>query len=253
MGYTCPSNNERKHHVQNSQYAPTIRACVENGNRLLRDAEYLSYDDECSATSFVLCLLAQEEFAKAFLLHLVANDVIPWSSFVRRAMRDHSSKHLLCVVMEFLNPDTDEFLRRAEEFVNQNYESQLPHYIADSINILRHEKIGRWQSSTWFWAEEPVYDDIAKRVANGHIDHQKQDALYVGIGKVGEVTSNPKTVTREQMKIALDQATRIGQLVAAAETEKMHGLEYSKIESAFKALFADVRPAKESITNRDSA
>src|SRR5437879_1769498 len=49
-------------------------ACLENGRRLLDDAEYLEFS-EPATTSYVLSLLAEEEFAKGFVLALVVRGV----------------------------------------------------------------------------------------------------------------------------------------------------------------------------------
>lgn len=171
--------------------------CLSNGRRLLDEAEWLEHMKP-PGTSFALATIAQEEFAKGFLLLLVSRDVIPWNPLIYRATRDHTCKQLLGVVMRYMNPDTDEFLRRMEEW-RKNHEEHsellkqfdqaknaaergkiwkriqelnashdlLPRTVADAINILRHEKIGRWKSSNWDWTEEPVYDEIAKRLADG--------------------------------------------------------------------------------------
>jgi AbiV family abortive infection protein len=90
----------------------SARACLKNGLRLLSDAEFLELD-ETPTTAHFLCAIAQEEFAKAFLLALVVRSVIPWDRRLLRASRDHTCKQLLCVVMEYLSPDFEEFLERA--------------------------------------------------------------------------------------------------------------------------------------------
>jgi hypothetical protein len=68
------------------------------------------------ATSLALAILAEEEFAKGFLLLLVGRGVIPWSNAVWRAARDHSCKHLLCALMEYADPDVEEVLARMKRF-----------------------------------------------------------------------------------------------------------------------------------------
>ncbi|HUT84196.1 MAG TPA: AbiV family abortive infection protein, partial [Thermodesulfobacteriota bacterium] len=55
--------------IHRSRLSQAMNACVENGQRLHQDAEWLGSDR--SATAVALCILAQEEFAKAFLLNLV--------------------------------------------------------------------------------------------------------------------------------------------------------------------------------------
>ena len=56
----------------------TIRVVLENGDRLAKDAEYLCEMDRFPS-AFALCILAKEEYAKAFMLHLVHVEAIPWT------------------------------------------------------------------------------------------------------------------------------------------------------------------------------
>jgi AbiV family abortive infection protein len=56
--------------------AGSIEAAIQNGNRLLQDAKLL-FDWDRFSTAFALSILAQEEFAKAFLLRLVMDDALP--------------------------------------------------------------------------------------------------------------------------------------------------------------------------------
>ncbi|HEY7219103.1 MAG TPA: AbiV family abortive infection protein [Candidatus Binatia bacterium] len=77
-----------------------MKACIENGQRLHDDAEWLGSDR--SATTIALCILAQEEFAKAFLLHLVSEEIIPWTAKVRKSLYDHRHKQLIGLIMEWL-------------------------------------------------------------------------------------------------------------------------------------------------------
>jgi hypothetical protein len=54
----------------------SIDACIANGDRLLDDAVMLEFQEPAS-TRLMVSLLAQEEFAKAFLLFLVKQEMIP--------------------------------------------------------------------------------------------------------------------------------------------------------------------------------
>ena len=193
-------------------FTESIAACFKNGQRLLDDAEWLNYEEH-QTSSFALATIAQEEFAKAFLLFVVSRGVIPWNQLIYRATRDHTCKQLLILVMNYVNPYTDEWLERHTEWNVENEERKslfdayksssdpdertriwariqeinakhdsLPKSIADAICILRYEKIDRWRSSTWAWEEEPIYDEIAKSIGDGKLDREKQDALYVCLG-----------------------------------------------------------------------
>ena len=87
----------------NDRLIDAIHACLSNGRRLLDDAQTLEFSDPL-ATAYYLTLIAQEEFAKGFLLALVIRNVIPWDRRLLRAARDHRCKQLLCVVMDYLQP-----------------------------------------------------------------------------------------------------------------------------------------------------
>ena len=83
----------------------SISATVDNGKSLLDDAKML-FDWDRFSTALALGVLAQEEFAKAFLLQLVADDALPWLPEVRMSIARHQCKHLLAIVMEW-RPITD--------------------------------------------------------------------------------------------------------------------------------------------------
>src|SRR5712692_10312059 len=83
-------------------FSRTISACFENGKKLLEDAKLL-FDWDRFSTALALSILAQEEFAKAFLLDLVVDDALPWLPEVQRSMANHECKHLLAIVMEWLS------------------------------------------------------------------------------------------------------------------------------------------------------
>lgn len=220
------------------EFIPVIRACLENGTRLLEDAGFLA-DAERPATAYVLAVIAQEELAKAFLLHLVAEGVIPWNPLILRAARDHRCKQLLCLVMDFLNPDIDEFLARMDAAVLSGKPFSFPSHVADAMNILRHERLGRWESNTWVWAEEPEYDAKALQIAEGRLDREKQDALYVQISRTGSVMSSPGSISPDKIQQALDRGRRLANLVERIlEHDLQSIIDYKKVAAAFAALFA---------------
>lgn len=92
----------------------SISATTENGRKLLEDAQLL-FDCDRFSTALALAVLAQEEFAKAFLLQLVADGALPWMREVHLSMARHGGKHLLGLVMEWLPPwDSPDLDRRRE-------------------------------------------------------------------------------------------------------------------------------------------
>jgi hypothetical protein len=89
-----------------ANYTEAMCACVENGKRLLEDAEWLQ-GPGCNPTTLALTILAEEEFAKAFFLYLLQDGAIPSTPQVWRTLRDHQCKHLLTIMMEYLHVGDD--------------------------------------------------------------------------------------------------------------------------------------------------
>jgi len=223
--------------TMNERLCESARACLQNGRRLLDDSEFLEFG-EPPTTAYFLSLIAQEEFAKAFLLALVVRGVIPWERRLLRAARDHTCKQLLCIIMDYLNPDTDEFLERCNAGVLRHEIRKLPSKVVDAINILRHEKIGRWVERTWVWDEDPEYDRDALAVAEGKQDRLKQDALYVRLASDGSVAGVPSAATYELVRSERERASRIANLAERVlEGDERPGLDYDKVEEVFRALF----------------
>jgi hypothetical protein len=125
----------------------------------------------------------------------------------------------------------------------------LPQAVTDAIFILRHEKIGRWVSKRWSWAEEPTYDPLAQTLADGKLDREKQDALYVRLGRDGRVAKTPE-VKYEDAKAAMELGKRMRGFVKYT-LEKGDGpcREYTKIESVFKSAFDSLTKDVESLAS----
>jgi AbiV family abortive infection protein len=258
--------------MRKSHFIEAAELCVANGERLLDDADWVNYSERPPGASFALTTIAQEEFAKAFLLFLASRGVIVWNSFLYRATRDHACKQLLGLVLSHLSPDWDEESRRSKEWLDENEEckglfdayrsstdknereriwariqeisnkhNSLPRSVTDAILILRYEKIGRWESSTWVWEEEPAYDPQAKGLADGKLDREKQDALYVRLGREGHVVKTPAEVKHEDAKAAMEIAGRMRYFVKyLLGRGSVSDMEYEKIESVFKEVFANL-------------
>lgn len=218
----------------------SIRACIGNGERLLDDTLGLDYR-EPPATTLYIAVIAQEEFAKAFLLFLVREGIIPWSKQLLRAMHDHTCKQLVGVILDYLNPPLDESYEQMMERIREEVAlgDDLPRRIADALTMLRYEKIGRWESSVWCWSEDPDYDLSVRKLAEGKRDRIKQDALYVRIGADGRVASHPcdtrKSFCEEELERARSYARFLTSLVEAPDDRS----EYMKIKSFIGLIFAD--------------
>ena len=174
----------------------SIVACIDNGERFLNDAMQVEFQ-ELPCTKLMLSMIAQEEFAKAFVLLLVREDVVPWSPQLRRAMSDHACKQPVGVIIEYVDPEW-ETIEELERIIRVDVElgDRLPPKVASAINVMRHEKIRRRESNSWVWAEEPEYEGSILRIAEGKRDRIKQDVLYVRLGGDGSVTAGPRPLRK---------------------------------------------------------
>lgn len=209
------------------KFGKTVRTCIKNGDRLLEDAKYL-FDFESYASAYVLAKLAQEEFAKSFLLKLVEARSLKWTKEVRRSLNHHISKQLMGIILEYLNPNIDEFLK----MVKDNSLLKRPAKVSDAMNIYVHEILGRWESQNWSWAEDPEYDKEAKSIYKGKEDRLKQNSIYIKIAKDGQVINSPTEFKQENAEKEIEKAERYGQLV----NTKNEDIRYKEVVKIFKAL-----------------
>jgi len=172
--------------VDSKNLQQSIEACIRNGKQLLEDAEWTHQ----RSTGVALAMLAQEEFAKAFMLALVRDGILPWTEEVRRSLRVRECKHLVTIVMEWLWL-VNEFRSHQplEEFLRRDDSLQLPRDVAIAMNIYRHEMIERIGGRDP--NHYPEWSGLARRVAKGKRDQKKQAALYVDIRYDGGVASEP--------------------------------------------------------------
>jgi AbiV family abortive infection protein len=213
--------------------------CCNNGRRLLDEAELLEFERP-PATRYYLSIISQEEYAKAFLLYLVSIEAIPWTSLLLRATRNHQCKQLIGIVLDYISPDTDEFLRRIDTWMREKKRLDLSASVVDALNIFRHEKIRKWESNTWVWAEDPDYDKTAVRVAEGMRDVEKQQALYVELTKTGEVSATPEQVTEQQADEEYDRGRRFDSCVRGLLCSETTGAwDYDRVEQCIKLLFSE--------------
>jgi AbiV family abortive infection protein len=219
----------------------TIETCLKNGERLLNESYNLEFEIPPS-TQFFLVMTAQEEFAKAFILYLVKEAVVPFSSHVLRAINDHTCKQLVGIIMDYMimHWDDDEQCKAMIRMDNE-LGDDLPNDVGSAIELLRYEKIGRWEAKNWFWDEDPNYDTSALRIAKGKKDRHKQDALYVRIGHDGRVSSTPSTITEDETRDELARANRYKYFVnsLAGSSGRFYDRDrYNKALAALKMLFA---------------
>lgn len=219
-------------------FEAAIEACIGNGNRLLEDSKCLR-DFDRFASSKALAIHAQEEFAKAYIIKLVKEGAIPWCDEIIRATRDHHCKQLMAILMEYLfTPwDVESLLERDKRIKEKFPDFKLPSKVADALNIFCHEKIARWKSSRWIWAEDPKYDVEAKKIWKGKIEKSKQDALYVSIGKDGRVTNIPGSDSEDVNK-QIEYAEVLEEVARGHDYYAFTEREY--VKSVLKEIFDSI-------------
>lgn len=264
------------------QFIQGAKACLANGDRLLFDVEMLSTE---SPTSLALAVIAEEEFAKGFLLYLVGIEIMPWNLAIWRASRDHKCKHLLAILMDYADPDIDQMLtasRKSQsrhEKIMRIYDNlreslrqglpdtvsewrsleeqrhrmwneireleeeqasadRFPAHVADAINIFRNERIAAFESSGWYRTGEK-YDPTAQSIADGARDREKQEALYLGLSKGGQVCSRPEKIAEDAVRRALERAKKIRSFLSGTLDYGRAGAEFERLVAALKMMFAE--------------
>ena len=222
--------------MEKSHFKHAAEACLNNGERLLDDALMLEFSKP-PATAFYLSMIAQEEFAKSFLLVLVYKSIIEWNQYIWRATRDHKCKQLLSMIMDFMNPDFDEFINRINAIKEEGEGWKIPPHIADALNIFYHEKIRRWQSNNWVWAEQPNHDKKAIKVSDGEMEKIKHDQIYIDINNKGSLIPK-KVITADTFYKERDRANRLLHLVRDMITDNWTpNVDEEIIIKWFKILF----------------
>ncbi len=216
-------------------WAKAVSECRTNADRILDDAKYLEEFGRFPSAR-ALAILAQEEFAKAYLLRLVDENVVPICDEVLRACRDHSCKHLIGLVMAHMFTPVEEWISRDKRVRDSGSDFVLPPHVADALNIFCHEKLRRWR-----WKNnrgsfyEPSYDQKAKNIADGGLDKVKQNALYVGIGRNG-VTSTP-CCSELEAREAIETAEMLKEVVRG--NDGIACIEKHAITEGLKAMLGE--------------
>jgi AbiV family abortive infection protein len=239
----------------------SIDTCQKNGKSLLDDAVYLFEWDRFSS-ALAIAVLAQEEFAKAFLLQLVADDAIPWLPEVKRSINSHECKHLLALVMDWLPAwdwedenwyerhqerrrrykqiydDYNEGRLTASEFLEcvdeHKNEIRFPANVATALNIYRHEEIERL-AKRFPWRDDEWAKGEARKIAGGFLDAKKQSALFVDIGRTGAVIDHPGRISKSEAQLEIKRAK------ALSEERVTWTDEFYLLKEATAAAFKDLR------------
>lgn len=185
------------------ELSQSINICRNNGDRLLEDAKHL-YDFDRYASAYGIAKLAQEEYAKGFILKLVDSGALNWSNEVQKSLNHHVAKQVVSIILDFLNPSYEEFSR----MIKEQKLLEKPQKVLDAVSIYVYEILKRWESSNWRWVEDPIYDKEAKSVFNKKEEKMKHDAFYVKILRDGRAIDSTKKFTKEIVKLEIEKTER---------------------------------------------
>ncbi len=216
----------------------TIAACMRNGERLLDESYDLEFRKP-SATRYFIVMIAQEEFAKAFILYLIYERVTALTAPIQRAIRDHACKQLVGLILDYMIMHWEE-VAEMEAAVRLDHElgDRLPHEVGSAIDLLRYEKIGRWEGIRWAWSEDPGHHRAARRIADGKKDCHKQDALYVRIARDGRIASTPESISDEETQDELARARRYHGFMKSLLDGDPQIYRYDKAMAVLRRVFA---------------
>ena len=221
----------------------SIAACIANGARLLDDAVTLEFVEPPSSRLYLI-LIAQEEFAKAFMLRLVAMGIFPLSRPILRAINDHTCKQLVGMLMDYMIMhwnELEELHRMIDEDLDMG-EDHFPFEIASALDLLRYEKIARWESGNGIYVGTSKPNPAALKIAGGEKDRRKQDALYVRINPDGSVKSTPSIVSDDEVSEENERAGRYLCFVKDAMTGGPATHRQEKTMGALRLLFTHHPP-----------
>ncbi len=221
----------------------TIAACAENAERLLADADTFEFE-RLKSTRLYLILIAQEELAKAFMLILASIGIFPLSRPILRAMNDHSCKQLIGMLMDYIIMHWED-IEDARRMIAEDFDMGDDHFpidIASALDLLRYEKVARWETGNHFYVGDLNHSPAARKVASGRHDRRKQDALYVRVNPDGSIGSTPHKVTDAEVKEEAERASRYCYFVKESMAGKASGLRYERTVAALKMLFGHRPP-----------
>jgi hypothetical protein len=165
---------------------------------------------------------------------MVREELVPWDSDLLRAIRNHACKHLVAIVMEYIDPEWDS-LDKLREIINAEYdlEGRFPPRVSSALNILYHEKIRRGG-----FYDDGDYEPDVVAVAFGERDKVKQDAVYVDLDKSCRVKNSPMDVTMDQAQVEFERARRYGSIVTGlSAADPYEGIQLKKLKEATKIVF----------------
>jgi len=221
---------------------------LKNAQRLLADAEMLK-DFDGIPSAFALTVLAEEEFAKAFILYLVEMEVIPWTREIARSLNDHSSKHLMGIVVDWITTFIADFFTELGRDHKSHKITDLPwtSEVAHAMNIYRHNRVGKFHDGDGgitIVSNEPEEKAIDRAIEKR--DKSKQDAIYVAVGGDGSVARSPFDTSVEKLRDERQRADRFNVFCTDFLGNEliMRNPSFRLFVDTIKEVFSDLNGAK---------
>jgi AbiV len=196
-----------------------------------------------------LTVLAEEEFAKAFILYLVEMGVIPWTREIGRSLNDHSSKHLIGIVVDWVTTFIADFFTELGKDYNDIEVSKLPWTpeVAHAMNIYRHNRVGKFRDgdgALTIISNEPEEKAIDRSIEKR--DKSKQDAIYVAVATDGGVGRSPFDTSAEKLREERERADRFNLFCTdfLGNEVIMRNPSFRVFAETIKEVFADLDGAK---------
>lgn len=171
-----------------SNMEESARAAYLNGCELHEDA-FLLFEAKRFPRSAALSILSEEEFSKAFIL-LICADQGRWDSNIYKSLRKHPEKQ---GIAEAMRDHFDWFSRNYSRIMEMNRFSFVQH-----------------QPST-IPDEAKMYEIVAKaksRFSRPIRDYLKQDAFYVSLNEEAKLKSIPASISKEEAQSCLEESAK---------------------------------------------
>jgi AbiV family abortive infection protein len=216
-----------------SRFHSALKAVVANAARLYEDAKTLE-EWERFPTAYALAVLAQEEYGKAFIVHLVADHRVAWTAELEKATRSHVCKQLVALVLEYVGrKDFFELLEEPDRFRGA---SSLPAYVLNAIEIVVHEYVRSWTRADW--TEGLNVDPVANRIARGVLDRGKQTGFYVHLAPDGQIRRNPEMISAGRCREEVARTHRVSDAfyLGDGKAHPAASFDWPKIVAFFQVL-----------------
>ncbi|MBI5892553.1 MAG: AbiV family abortive infection protein [Deltaproteobacteria bacterium] len=174
-----------------------------NACDILKDAKILMREDRY-ARAGALVILSEEEFSKAFILFVCAQQN-RWDSEIFYALKKHPEKQGIAKAM-----------REYFEWFVDNYNLVIKMnqfaFVPATPSMLPSQK--QWKE---------MIGKTKKGIKKEKKERYKQALLYVGFDRTAKVTSNPKNVNKKEVEDCCKEAERFKEVVEIALSGQIAG------------------------------